>query len=98
MPSLQEYVRQGATMLHLVDLSGARDPKTQQVALLTRLLTALSPALVQIGGGIRNTADIETLLNASANRVVVGSSAVKYPQTVQKMAEIFWPRCTGIST
>ncbi|KOO54062.1 1-(5-phosphoribosyl)-5-[(5-phosphoribosylamino)methylideneamino] imidazole-4-carboxamide isomerase, partial [Edwardsiella ictaluri] len=35
---LLEYQRQGAAQLHLVDLSGARDPARRQLPMLTRLL------------------------------------------------------------
>ena len=38
---------------------------------------------VQVGGGIRHEQDVEALLSAGATRVVVGSTAVKDPATVQ---------------
>ncbi|MFP3499759.1 HisA/HisF-related TIM barrel protein, partial [Pseudomonas sp. SIMBA_059] len=38
LPRLQDYVRQGATVLHLVDLTGAKDPAKRQIALLKTLL------------------------------------------------------------
>jgi phosphoribosylformimino-5-aminoimidazole carboxamide ribotide isomerase len=37
---------------------------------------------VQIGGGIRTENDVKDLLQAGANRVVIGSTAVKSPETV----------------
>lgn len=78
----QQYAAEGAERLHLVDLSGARDPAARQTALITRLIAAC-PLPVQIGGGIRSSADIDTLLAAGAARIVIGSLAVKAPATVQ---------------
>lgn len=78
----QQYAAEGAERLHLVDLSGARDPAARQTALITRLIAAC-PLPVQIGGGIRSSADIDVLLAAGAARIVIGSLAVKAPATVQ---------------
>ena len=82
LPRLQDYQQQGAQVLHLVDLTGAKDPAARQIPLLTKLLAGVSVP-VQVGGGIRNEQDVEALLNAGATRVVVGSTAVKDPATVQ---------------
>ena len=83
LPRLQDYQRQGAEVLHLVDLTGAKDPAARQIPLLQKLLAGVTVP-VQVGGGIRNEQDVEALLSAGATRVVVGSSAVKDPDTVQK--------------
>lgn len=80
---LLEYQRQGAEQLHLVDLSGARDPARRQLPMLTRLLRALSVP-VQVGGGVRSAEDVATLLDAGATRVVVGSTAIRQPQEVAR--------------
>jgi phosphoribosylformimino-5-aminoimidazole carboxamide ribotide isomerase len=82
LPRLQDYQQQGAEVLHLVDLTGAKDPAARQIPLLTKLLAGVSVP-VQVGGGVRTEQDIEALLNAGATRVVVGSTAVKEPQKVQ---------------
>ncbi|MBF7980246.1 MULTISPECIES: 1-(5-phosphoribosyl)-5-[(5-phosphoribosylamino)methylideneamino]imidazole-4-carboxamide isomerase [Rahnella] len=82
LPRLQDYQQQGAEVLHLVDLTGAKDPAARQIPLLKKLLAGVSVP-VQVGGGIRTEQDVEALLNAGATRVVVGSTAVKDPQKVQ---------------
>ncbi len=83
LPRLQDYQAQGAQVLHLVDLTGAKDPAQRQIPLLKTLLAGVSVP-VQVGGGVRTEADVETLLNAGASRVVVGSTAVKSPQVVEQ--------------
>ncbi|PLK58206.1 1-(5-phosphoribosyl)-5-[(5-phosphoribosylamino)methylideneamino]imidazole-4-carboxamide isomerase [Candidatus Palibaumannia cicadellinicola] len=88
---IHDYLRDGAEVLHLVDLNGARNPLARQNKLLTSLLADCAPAQVQIGGGIRSAADVEALLKAGANRVVIGSIAVKKPQEVQQWFKRFGP-------
>ncbi|NMN91385.1 1-(5-phosphoribosyl)-5-[(5-phosphoribosylamino)methylideneamino] imidazole-4-carboxamide isomerase len=83
LPRLQDYQQQGAQVLHLVDLTGAKDPAARQTPLLKKLLSGVSVP-VQVGGGIRTEQDVEALLEAGASRVVIGSTAVKEPARVQQ--------------
>ncbi|NKI75916.1 1-(5-phosphoribosyl)-5-[(5-phosphoribosylamino)methylideneamino]imidazole-4-carboxamide isomerase [Dickeya sp. CFBP 2040] len=83
LPRLQDYQQQGAQVLHLVDLTGAKDPAARQIPLLKTLLAGVSVP-VQVGGGIRTEQDVEALLAAGASRVVIGSTAVKQPEQVQQ--------------
>lgn len=83
LPRLQDYQRQGAQVLHLVDLTGAKDPAARQIPLLQKLLAGVTIP-VQVGGGIRSKQDVAALLDAGATRVVVGSTAVKQPEEVQQ--------------
>ena len=80
------YVAAGATQLHLVDLDGAKDASKRQLTVIRELLKN-TKAPVQIGGGVRTEQDVKDLLDAGANRVVVGSTAVKDPQMVMGWME-----------
>ena len=91
LPRLQEYQRQGAQLLHLVDLTGAKDPAARQLALLKQLLAGVEVP-VQVGGGIRSRSDVTALLEAGASRVVVGSTAVKQPEEVAHWFSEFGPQ------
>ncbi|WP_049292018.1 1-(5-phosphoribosyl)-5-[(5-phosphoribosylamino)methylideneamino]imidazole-4-carboxamide isomerase [Franconibacter helveticus] len=88
LPRLQDYEAQGAQVLHLVDLTGAKEPAKRQIPLLKTLLAGVSVP-VQVGGGVRTEDDVAALLEAGASRVVVGSTAVKSPQTVQQWFKRF---------
>ena len=85
---LQRYQASGAQLLHIVDLTGAKDPKARQIPLLRELLGSLSIP-VQTGGGIRSADDVCSLLDAGAARVVVGSAAVKRTDEVAGWMKIF---------
>lgn len=82
LPRLQEYAAQGAEVLHLVDLTGAKDPAQRQIALLKKLVAGVNVP-VQVGGGVRNEDDVAALIDAGVARVVVGSTAVKSPDIVK---------------
>ncbi|GKX50494.1 1-(5-phosphoribosyl)-5-[(5-phosphoribosylamino)methylideneamino]imidazole-4-carboxamide isomerase [Budvicia aquatica] len=82
LPKLQQYQQQGAQVLHLVDLTGAKDPAARQLPLLRKLLAGVSVP-VQIGGGIRTEQDVADLIEAGASRVVIGSTAVRQPDMVE---------------
>ncbi|MDD0823788.1 1-(5-phosphoribosyl)-5-[(5-phosphoribosylamino)methylideneamino]imidazole-4-carboxamide isomerase [Mannheimia sp. AT1] len=77
-----DYVRQGAEQLHLVDLTGAKDPNKRQTELIGKII-ATTNCPVQVGGGIRTEQDVADLLVVGANRVVIGSTAVKQPEMVK---------------
>jgi phosphoribosylformimino-5-aminoimidazole carboxamide ribotide isomerase len=80
-------------VLHLVDLTGAKDPAQRQIPLMKTLVAGVNVP-VQVGGGVRTEADVAALLDAGVARVVVGSTAVKSPRS-QKLVCSFWCRCAG---
>mgnify|MGYP001401803896 CR=1 FL=1 len=75
------YNQDGADWLHLVDLDGAKDVTKRQLNVIASLI-ANTPAKIQIGGGVRTEQDVKDLLDAGAQRVVIGSTAVKEPEMV----------------
>ncbi|AXK72232.1 1-(5-phosphoribosyl)-5-[(5-phosphoribosylamino)methylideneamino]imidazole-4-carboxamide isomerase [Lysobacter sp. TY2-98] len=77
----ERYAGAGATWLHLVDLDAARDGGYSIQTLLTRIGTSTG-LRVQTGGGVRSADDVSRLLDAGADRVVIGSLAVRQPQAV----------------
>ncbi|WNJ94916.1 1-(5-phosphoribosyl)-5-[(5-phosphoribosylamino)methylideneamino]imidazole-4-carboxamide isomerase [Vibrio ruber] len=84
------YHQAGADWLHLVDLTGAKDTAARQLDLIARLLAG-TPANIQIGGGVRTEQDVVDLLQAGAQRVVVGSTAVKQPEMVKTWMTTYGP-------
>lgn len=80
------YQNQGASVLHLVDLDGAKDTSARQLNVIRRLISK-THVKVQVGGGIRDENDLHDLLEAGAARVVIGSMAVKQPEIVSKWIE-----------
>lgn len=78
------FVGDGADLVHVVDLAGARDG-THDVGLWRRLGDAGVP--YQVGGGIRDAARAEAAVAAGASRVVVGTTAVWDPRARRDILE-----------
>lgn len=85
-----DAANQGAELVHIVDLDGAKDPVRRQRAMISKIVKA-SPLPIQTGGGIRSAFDIENLLNLGVERVVVGSVAVKNPELVRGWLNMYGP-------
>lgn len=75
---IREAAAGGASLMHLVDLDGAKDPGRRQLKLIASLVEQ-SPIPIQTGGGIRTEDDVRALLALGVERVVIGSSAVRDP-------------------
>jgi phosphoribosylformimino-5-aminoimidazole carboxamide ribotide isomerase len=70
----KRWVAAGAKRIHLVDLDGARSGQVRPELVHAVVLNA-APARVQASGGIRTLADARSLLDAGADRVIVGTAA-----------------------
>ncbi len=77
----QAYAAAGASWLHLVDLDAARAGGYTLSALL-RAIKKQSGLSVQTGGGVRDESDVDGLLTAGADRIVVGSLSANEPERV----------------
>jgi phosphoribosylformimino-5-aminoimidazole carboxamide ribotide isomerase len=75
------FAGQGARLIHVVDLDGARMGRVRP-ELVRKIAEAASPGAIQASGGIRSVADAETLLEAGAARVVVGTAAFAEPDAL----------------
>ncbi|WP_117160804.1 1-(5-phosphoribosyl)-5-[(5-phosphoribosylamino)methylideneamino]imidazole-4-carboxamide isomerase [Paraliobacillus sp. X-1268] len=76
---LKTFITNGAEIVHIVDLDGARDgEKARQYQLISELCK-LSTIPIQIGGGIRSMEAIEKLIAAGADRLVLGTAAIEDP-------------------
>jgi phosphoribosylformimino-5-aminoimidazole carboxamide ribotide isomerase len=74
--------------LHIVDLDGARTGTQQNHSIVSEII-AQSGLSVQLGGGIRESDDVVRWLEAGVARCVVGSAAIKKPETVQQWLREF---------
>ena len=78
----------GFEYLHVVDLNGAIEGKTANRPAVEAILSAVSFP-VQLGGGIRTLANIESWLEAGIARVILGTIAVRDPELVKAAARRF---------
>lgn len=88
--ALRWFASGGASWAHVVDLDGARAGAPVQSGLIAGLAGS-SPLALQVAGGFRERAHLERMFDAGAARVVVGSLAVKDPETVRRWLDEFGP-------
>jgi phosphoribosylformimino-5-aminoimidazole carboxamide ribotide isomerase len=70
----RRFAAEGAARIHLVDLDGARSGLVRP-ELVREVAAAVAPARLQASGGIRTLDDARALLDAGADRVIVGTAA-----------------------
>jgi phosphoribosylformimino-5-aminoimidazole carboxamide ribotide isomerase len=78
----------GFAWLHVVDLNGAFAGRPVNAVAVAAILAAVTIP-VQLGGGIRDMAGIESWLAAGVRRVILGSAAVKNPALVRQACRAF---------
>ena len=72
----RDFAAAGAVWLHTVDLEGARNGETPNLATVEKLAKE-SGLLVEVGGGIRSMEVVDRYLSAGVSRVILGTAAVK---------------------
>ncbi|HKX19203.1 MAG TPA: 1-(5-phosphoribosyl)-5-[(5-phosphoribosylamino)methylideneamino]imidazole-4-carboxamide isomerase [bacterium] len=78
----RRWTAAGAGWLHVVDLDGAFAGSPGNPDAVGRILAAVDVP-VQVGGGVRDLATIERLLEAGAARVILGTAAVSAPDLLR---------------
>lgn len=76
---------EGAEMVHVVDLDGARAGEPQQLELVHAIAGVLP---VEVGGGLRTSADVARAVETGAQRVVVGTAALDMDLITDMVVEL----------
>jgi phosphoribosylformimino-5-aminoimidazole carboxamide ribotide isomerase len=94
----QAFYDAGARYIHMVDLDGAKDG-TRKNSEIVRAVAKVG-LRVELGGGIRSLADLETVFDMGVYRAVIGSAAVSHPELVSQAVETYGPDriAVGIDT
>ena len=81
----QAFAQQGFEYLHVVDLDGAFAGKPVNAAAVERILEVIGIP-VQLGGGVRDMATVDSWLGKGVDRVIIGTAAVRNPALVKEAA------------
>jgi phosphoribosylformimino-5-aminoimidazole carboxamide ribotide isomerase len=87
----QHWAQRGAPRLHVVDLDGARAGYPVQLELIRRVIGGVAIP-VQAGGGVRSEEAVRALLDAGADRVILGTLAVEQPEVAGVLFEKYGER------
>ncbi len=76
---LKTFEQNGAKEVHVVDLEGARDGTTPNLALIRKMKRSTS-LVMEVGGGVRSMDTVKAYLeDAGVDRVILGTAAVTDP-------------------
>jgi phosphoribosylformimino-5-aminoimidazole carboxamide ribotide isomerase len=81
----RRWVDGGATWLHVVDLDGARAGAPVNLEHVRRIVATVGVP-VQLGGGLRDSKKVEEAFSSGAERVVLGTAAVRDPEMAAAIA------------
>jgi phosphoribosylformimino-5-aminoimidazole carboxamide ribotide isomerase len=84
----QQWVEQGATRLHLVDLDGAKAGHPVNLAAIEAIAQAVSIP-VEVGGGLRDYQSVANLLALGVRWAILGTVAVEQPERVSQLCREF---------
>ena len=88
LDALDFWIEQGAQRIHFVDLDGAWGSDKNKKILKDMILKAKDSSLkIQIGGGIRTYKAAIELIDIGAERVIIGTLAIKQPNVIKQLAE-----------
>jgi len=84
----RQYSDAGADELVYLDITASHEGRRTFVDLVSRVAANVSIPFT-VGGGINSVADVETLLNAGADKVSINSSAVREPGLIGDISRRF---------
>src|ERR671924_2388067 len=90
------YDATGADELVFLDITATSDKRATVVELARRAADEVFVPFT-IGGGVREVADAQAVLDAGADKVSVNSAAVARPELVGELAEVFGSQCVVLA-
>lgn len=88
----ERWAAAGAERLHVVDLDGAFAGAPRQTGLIARIVQAVRPVPVEAGGGLRDLAALEAVLEAGVAWPVIGTRAALDPAFLTEASRRFGER------
>ena len=90
------YDATGADELVFLDITATSDKRGTVVELARRAADEVFVPFT-IGGGVREVADAQAVLDAGADKVSVNSAAVARPELISEMADVFGAQCVVLA-
>jgi len=82
----KRWAGEGAEYLHVVDLDGAKAGAPQNLEAVRRIAATVD-CPIQVGGGLRDAESVSSILDAGAERVVIGTAALRDPAFLAEALE-----------
>jgi len=92
----ERYEAEGADELVFLDITASHEKRETVVELARRCADNVFIPFT-IGGGVRSAEDAQAVLDAGADKVSVNSAAVRRPELLTEMAEVFGAQCVVLA-
>ena len=92
----KRYDQQGADEITFLDITASSDNRDTIVHVVEAVASQVFIPLT-VGGGIRNTDDIQRMLDAGADKVSINTAAVNDPEFVKRAANQFGSQCIVVA-
>ena len=90
------YDAQGADEMVFFDITATAHGRTSMIGVIERTADQCFMPLT-VGGGIRTTDDMHTMLKAGADKISINSSAIATPELIRQGADRFGSQCIVVS-
>ncbi len=90
------YAESGADEIVILDVGATPEMRDHSVETVHAVREVL-PLPLTVGGGVRQVADAEALLEAGADKVAVNTAAVEDPSLLSRLASRFGCQCTVLA-
>ncbi|MEN9962874.1 MAG: hypothetical protein RIS66_1287 [Actinomycetota bacterium] len=88
LEAAQTWIEAGAEWIHLVDLDAAFG-RGDNRAIIREVVNASTSVKIELSGGIRDDASLESALEAGATRVNLGTAALENPEWTERVIAKF---------
>lgn len=90
------YAKQGADELCFLDISATLEERKTFASLVKNIAKNVNIPFT-VGGGITNIQQVQTLLEAGADKITINSAAVRNPQLINQLAKEFGSQCVVVA-
>jgi phosphoribosylformimino-5-aminoimidazole carboxamide ribotide isomerase len=84
----RRWEQEGAERIHVVDLDGAFEKKPKNLEVIERMIQSATVP-VQVGGGIRERRTVERYIQMGADRIIIGTEAVRNPSLIVECCKAY---------
>ena len=92
----KKYNSQGADEITFLDITASHECRDTTVEVVEKISENVFIPLT-VGGGIRSLDDIQTMLNAGADKVSINTAAIQNPHLVEEAADRFGSQCIVVA-
>ena len=84
----KKWELQGAQMLHIVDLDGAKEGRVINGSIINKIIKSVKIP-IQVGGGVRSFESIQESINSGVSKIILGTVVLEDYQLFKKIVKLY---------